>query len=119
MRKFKITGGVVSAPLKVVLYGVEGIGKSSFAARFPQPVYIDTEGGTGRLDVQRLPAPDSWQMLLDEAAAAADGQVPCQTLVLDTADWAEKLCMAGVCDRFKVKGIEDIGYGKGYTYVKE
>ena len=119
MRKFKITGGVVSAPLKVVLYGVEGIGKSSFAARFPQPVFIDTEGGTGRLDVRRLPAPDSWQMLLDEAAAAAAGQVPCQTLVLDTADWAEKLCMAGVCDRFKVKGIEDIGYGKGYTYVKE
>ena len=42
MRKFKITGGVVPAPLKVVLYGVEGIGKSSFAARFPQPVFIDT-----------------------------------------------------------------------------
>ena len=119
MTKFKITGGMLPAPLKVVLYGVEGIGKSSFAARFPQPVFIDTEGGTGRLDVQRLPAPDSWQMLLDEAAAAADGQVPCQTLVLDTADWAEKLCMAGVCARFKVKGIEDIGYGKGYTYVKE
>ena len=110
-------GGVRAAegrPLRV-----EGIGKSSFAARFPQPVFIDTEGGTGRLDVQRLPAPDSWQMLLDEAAAAAAGQVPCQTLVLDTADWAEKLCMAGVCDRFKVKGIEDIGYGKGYIYVKE
>ena len=119
MSKFKITGGVMPAPLKVVLYGVEGIGKSSFAARFPQPVFIDTEGGTGRLDVRRLPAPNSWQMLLDEAAAAADGQVPCRTLVLDTADWAEKLCMAGVCARFKVKGIEDIGYGKGYTYVKE
>lgn len=119
MNKYKITGGVMPAPLKVVLYGVEGIGKSSFAARFPQPVFIDTEGGTGRLDVRRLPAPDSWQMLLDEAAAVADGQVPCQTLVLDTADWAEKLCMAGVCARFKVKGIEDIGYGKGYTYVKE
>ena len=119
MSKYKITGGVMPAPLKVVLYGVEGIGKSSFAARFPQPVFIDTEGGTGRLDVRRLPAPDSWQMLLEEAAAAADGQVPCQTLVLDTADWAEKLCMAGVCARFKVKGIEDIGYGKGYTYVKE
>ena len=119
MSKYKITGGMMPAPLKVVLYGVEGIGKSSFAARFPQPVFIDTEGGTGRLDVRRLPAPDSWQMLLDEAAAAADGQVPCRTLVLDTADWAEKLCMAGVCARFKVKGIEDIGYGKGYTYVKE
>lgn len=119
MSKYKITGGVMPAPLKVVLYGVEGIGKSSFAARFPQPVFIDTEGGTGRLDVRRLPAPDSWQMLLDEAAETATGQVPCQTLVLDTADWAEKLCMAGVCARFKVKGIEDIGYGKGYTYVKE
>lgn len=119
MSKYKITGGVMPAPLKVVLYGVEGIGKSSLAARFPGAVFIDTEGGTKRLDVRRLPAPTSWQMLLDEAAAAADGQVPCQTLVLDTADWAEKLCMAGVCARFKIKGIEDIGYGKGYTYVKE
>ena len=119
MNDFPITGGTIPAPVKVVLYGVEGIGKSSLAARFPGAVFIDTEGGTKRLNVRRLPAPSSWQMLTEEVAAAAAGRVDCQTLVLDTADWAEKLCMAAVCQRLRVKGIEDIGYGKGYTYVKE
>lgn len=119
MNDFPITGGTIPAPVKVVLYGVEGIGKSSLAARFPGAVFIDTEGGTKRLNVRRLPAPSSWQMLTEEVAAAAAGRVDCQTLVLDTADWAEKLCMAAVCRRLQVKGIEDIGYGKGYTYVKE
>lgn len=119
MNQYPITDGAIPAPVKVVLYGVEGIGKSSLAARFPGAVFIDTEGGTKRLDVRRLPAPTSWQMLTEEVAAAAAGGVDCQTLVLDTADWAEKLCMAAVCQRLRVKGIEDIGYGKGYTYVKE
>ena len=47
MSKYKITGGVMPAPLKVVLYGVEGIGKSSFAARFPQPVICVPGPGRG------------------------------------------------------------------------
>ena len=119
MSTFSLTSGPQPAPVKVVLYGVEGIGKSTFASRFPSAVFIDTEGGTKRLDVRRLPAPASWQMLLDEVSAVAAGSVDCRTLVLDTADWAEKLCMAAICARFKVKGIEDFGYGKGYTYVKE
>lgn len=119
MSTFSLTSGPQPAPVKVVLYGVEGIGKSTFVSRFPRPAFIDTEGGTRRLDVRRLPAPTSWQMLLEEAAAVAAGSIDCQTLVLDTADWAEKLCMAAVCARFKVNGIEDFCYGKGYTYVKE
>ena len=45
--------------------------------------------------------------------------MPCSTLVIDTADWAERLCIQAVCARAKVGGIEDFGYGKGYTYVKE
>lgn len=119
MSKYSVTTGVQSAPVKTVLYGPEGIGKSTFAAQFPQPVFIDTEGGTKRLDVARLPQPTSWAMLLDEVAEVTKGNVPCGTLVLDTADWAERLCAQAVCARAKVKGIEDFGYGKGYTYVKE
>lgn len=119
MAKYMVTSGTIPAPVKVVLYGPEGIGKSTFASRFPDPVFIDTEGGTKRLNVARLPAPTSWQMLLDEVAEVARDNVPCGTLVIDTADWAERLCIETVCARFKVKGIEDFGYGKGYTYAKE
>lgn len=117
--KYTVTSGTIPAPVKVVLYGPEGIGKSTFASQFPHPVFIDTEGGTKRLNVARLPAPTSWQMLMDEVAEVARGNVPCGTLVIDTADWAERMCIETVCAKFKVKGIEDFGYGKGYTYAKE
>ena len=119
MSKYSVTTGVQAAPVKTVLYGPEGIGKSTFASHFPDPVFIDTEGGTKRLNVARLPQPTSWVMLLDEVAEVRKGNVPCGTLVLDTADWAERLCIQAVCARAKVNGIEDFGYGKGYTYVKE
>ena len=119
MSKYSVTTGVQAAPVKTVLYGPEGIGKSTFASHFPDPVFIDTEGGTKRLNVARLPQPTSWAMLLDEVAEVRKGNVPCGTLVLDTADWAERLCIQAVCARAKVNGIEDFGYGKGYTYVKE
>lgn len=119
MAKYMVTSGTIPAPVKVVLYGPEGIGKSTFASQFPDPVFIDTEGGTKRLNVARLPAPTSWSMLMDEVAEVARGGIPCGTLVIDTADWAERLCIEAVCARFKVKGVEDFGYGKGYTYAKE
>ena len=119
MSKYAITAGVQDSPVKTVLYGPEGIGKSTFASHFPNPVFIDTEGGTKRLNVKRLPQPTSWAMLLDEVAEVRKGSVPCGTLVIDTADWAERLCIQAVCAKAKVNGIEDFGYGKGYTYVKE
>ena len=119
MSKYSVTTGVQPAPVKTVLYGPEGIGKSTFASHFPDPLFIDTEGGTKRLNVARLPQPTSWAMLMDEVAEVRKGNVPCGTLVLDTADWAERLCIQAVCARAKVNGIEDFGYGKGYTYVKE
>ena len=119
MSKYSVTTGVQPAPVKTVLYGPEGIGKSTFASRFPDPVFIDTEGGTKRLNVKRLPQPTSWAMLLDEMAEVRKGSIPCGTLVIDTADWAERLCIQAVCAKAKVNGIEDFGYGKGYTYVKE
>ena len=119
MGNYNITSGIINAPLKVVLYGPEGIGKSTFASRFPSPVFIDTEGGTKRLDVRRMPAPTCWAMLMDEVASVSRNDIDCRTLVIDTADWAEQLCIRQVCDKAGVSGIEDFGYGKGYTYLKE
>lgn len=119
MSKYQVTSGVIPAPVKVVLYGPEGIGKSTFASQFPDPIFIDAEGGTKQLDVRRLPRPTSWAMLLDEVAEVRKGNIPCTTLVLDTADWAEALCIQSICAKAKVDGLEGFGYGKGYVYVKE
>lgn len=113
----KITYGRVRSAQKVVIYGPEGIGKSTFASRFPEPVFIDTEGSTKQLDVARLPAPQSWQDIMDEVNYVANNPTCCKTLVIDTADWAEQQAVGAICQRAKKSGIEDFGYGKGYTYV--
>ncbi|NLU24127.1 MAG: ATP-binding protein [Clostridiales bacterium] len=119
MGSYAVTSGIVESAVKVVIYGPEGIGKSTFASKFPVPVFIDAEGGTKRLDVMRLPQPTSWAMLMDEVDSVRQRKTLCGTLVIDTADWAERLCIQSVCDKAKVHGIEDFGYGKGYTYAKE
>ena len=110
-----ITRGKMDKAQRVVVYGPEGIGKTTLAAQFPDPLFIDVEGSTGHCDVARVdPAPASWQALL-ETVRAVKAERPCATLVLDTADWAEQLCIAHVCAERKWKGIEDPGYGKGYA----
>ena len=117
---FTISRGPVPTAKKVVIYGPEGIGKTSLAAHFPVPVFIDTEGSTKEYDLSRFPAPTSWQMLRDEVKEIKQNPQLCRTLVIDTADWAEALCSVHVCDSNNVKGgIEGFGYGKGYVYLKE
>ena len=61
----EITRGKIQTAQKIVLYGPEGIGKTTFASRFPEPLFIDTEGSTRQLDVARLPKPTSWQFMMD------------------------------------------------------
>lgn len=118
----EISRGTIAKAQKVVIYGPEGIGKSTFLAMFPGVVFIDTEGSTAHMDVNRTPRPSSWTMLINQVTALKDNpptNVDFKTLAIDTADWAEKLCVSEVCSKRKVDGIEDFGYGKGYTYSAE
>ena len=117
--QFDISQGPMLSATKLVLYAVEGIGKSTFASQFPNPLFIDTEGSTNTMNVRRLPAPNSWQMLLQEVQYVRDTSGLCATLVIDTIDWAERLCIDEVCKTHQKNGIEDFGYGAGYTYVYE
>lgn len=117
---YEITTGKLLTAKKTVIYGVEGVGKTRFAAKMPGALFIDTEGSTGGYsDIRRLPAPSSWEMLLNEVAYVAQNPTICQTLVVDTADWAEKLCTKAVLDRNNWQSIEDAGYGAGYRHIYE
>lgn len=114
----EIKKGKQSTPVKAVVYGPEGIGKSTFASQWPAPLFLDLEGGTARLDVARVVCP---------TAAAVDQAVTemttnpqgFRTLVIDTADWLEKALIERVCQAANQTSIEGFGYGKGYTHLAE
>lgn len=118
MGKYDITSGKIPHARKVLVYGPEGVGKSTFASKFPDPLFIDTEGSTRNLNVRRMPNPTSWLMLLDEVTTVAQ-EKSCKTLIIDTLDWAERMCSWDLCQSKGWQGIEDAGYGKGYTYLAE
>lgn len=115
----KISNGKIDRAVKTVVYGSEGIGKSTFASKFPDPLFIDTEGGTAQMDVRRIEKPESWDELLSDIREVAAAPDICKTLVIDTADWSEQLCVTHVCVKYKQNSIESFGYGKGYTYLAE
>lgn len=115
----QIIYGMLLCAIKLILYGPEGIGKSTFASMFPKPLFIDTEGSTNYMDVARTPKPTSWPMLLELIKEVINDPTLCRTLVIDTIDWAELLCTRYICDKYQKKSIEEFGYGKGYTYLAE
>lgn len=114
-----ITRGKKKSAKKIVIYGPSGIGKSTLAAQFPDPLFIDTEDSTIELDVARFDKPTSWEMLLQQVQYVQAHPDCCKTLVIDTADWAEKLEIEDLCAKKNWTGLEDSGYGKGYQYSAE
>lgn len=111
--------GKLTRPQKAVIYGPEGVGKSTLASQFPEPVFLDTEGGTHHLDVVRFPEAATWDDITAAIAQLASGEHSFKTLVIDTADWLEKRLAEHICRKANKESIEDFGYGKGYTLLAE
>lgn len=115
----KIVSGKISRAVKTVIYGTEGVGKSTLASKFPEPLFLDVEGGTSQMDVRRVEVNSSWDELLSTVTEVYRDPEVCRTLVLDTADAAESLCIRHILQKYNQKSIESFGYGKGYTYIGE
>lgn len=112
----EVITGKQKKKVRAVIYGPEGIGKSTMASQFPKPVFIDIEGGTHALDVARVQTPKSWAGLMQllEEFAAGRGPVGFQTLVIDTADWSEKMLKEAICAEAGVGALGDVAYGTLY-----
>jgi hypothetical protein len=111
--------GPIVRPQKAVLYGPEGVGKTTLASQLPDPVFLDIESGTHHLDVVRFEGIHSWDSITGAVAALAAGGHEFKTLVLDTVDWAEKRLAEHLCAKANKDSIEDFGYGKGYVLLAE
>lgn len=116
--------GIVSSkhfsPQKVVVYGVPGVGKTTFAATWPNPILLRTEDGAGALDVPTFPkVAASTDDLKNAILSLHRGKHDFKTLILDSLDWTEPLIWRRVCQQGGKENIEDFGFGKGYVKVDD
>lgn len=109
--------GTRQAPDRILLVGVEGIGKSTFGACAPAPIFLAAEDGIRHLDVASFPEPKCYEDCLDAVATLTTTEHPYKTLVCDTVDWIEPLIVEAVCKRNGWTDVEAPGYGKGWVAV--
>lgn len=110
-----VTTGRLVKPDRVLIFGTEGVGKSTWAASAPDPIFIPCEDGTANLDVARFPEPETWPDLLTALSVLTTEKHVYKTAVVDTVDAAESMLWRYICDRDGKDSIEAYGYGKGYT----
>lgn len=111
-----------SLPPILLLYGVEGIGKSTLGASTKKHIYVcceepgPIEGTFYHFQSDSPVAGD-----ISEVTALLDGLLreehPYKILVLDSVSSLERLIHKEVCRKAEKKSIDEIGYGKGYTFA--
>jgi hypothetical protein len=112
----KIIKGKQQRPQRVVIYGVESVGKTTFASKFPNPLFLDIEGGSNHLAVDRV-AVSTWKELGECIQEAS--RTDYETVVIDSADWAERLAVEDLLATNKKQSVEDFGFGKGWVMAAE
>lgn len=116
-----IVTGARMKPPKIVIYGVSGIGKTTFAAAAPKPIFLFTEEGQGSLDIARFeprkddPVLKTWPEIVECCQSLYDDPHDYETVVLDSIDFAEPLLWTYTAEKYKQPDIEGFGYGKGYA----
>jgi len=115
----RIVKGIVPAPRRILLYGQHGVGKSSWAANAPNPIFINVEDGLCDLDCDKTPVlrtvTEVYEALIWLGQEGEDHGY--KTVVIDTLDWLERLIHQAEVDAIndrKVKTLADVGFGKGY-----
>jgi hypothetical protein len=102
-------------PLRILIYGPEGIGKSTFASGAPSPVVIPTEDGLGGLEVDSFPLAKNTEDVLSAIGQLYSEEHEYHTTVLDSMDWLENLLWQDVCAAANASDIGAIKYGRGYS----
>ena len=109
-------------PPRILLYGPEKAGKTTLASEFPSPVYLQTEEGTGVLEIDSFGKLDTFSDVMDAIGSLYSDEHQFRTIVVDSVTALQAMIWAETGERGDDKGnkkkrIEDFGYGKGYVYA--
>jgi hypothetical protein len=109
-------------PPRILLYGPEKAGKTTLASEFPAPVFLQTEEGTGSLELDTFGKLESFADVMDAIGSLYSEDHQFKTVVVDSITAFQPLIWAETGERGDDKGnkkkrIEDFGYGKGYVYA--
>lgn len=116
--EFKITSGKLKEPLRLLVYGRDGVGKTDFASQAPKPIFICAEQGTANFDVSRFPEPKTFSEVEDMVTWLSEADRGYETLVIDTIDWME-LLHNKKCEVELGKELSKIGYNNGFKYANQ
>ena len=113
----KIRKGKTKQSPRLLIYGCEGIGKSSFGAHTPTPIFIPTEDGLDQIDCESFPLSQTFEEFISYLSALVENEHSYRTVVIDSVDWLERLIWDHCCKNYGVKSIEKVdgGFGKGYV----
>lgn len=116
-----VTNGKKTKPPRLIIYGIEGIGKSTLASCAPKPVFLPTEEGLNQIDCQSFPKVERLAELNSYLDALELEEHDFQTVVIDSIDWLERLICREIADQFGARSIEKVdgGYGRGYSYAAD
>jgi hypothetical protein len=115
----RVQRGRAHRPPRLLVYGTEGIGKSTFAAGAPKPVFVQTEDGLDGIGCARFPLARNYDEVLGALGELRAEEHDFETVVIDSLDWLERMIWDKVCQESGAKSIEkaDGGFAKGYTHA--
>lgn len=113
----EISTGIIKEPHFIVIYGPDGVGKTTFAAEAPSPIIVGPESGSNRIKTTRAKNIKTMKDIRDSVKWLRAEKHDFKTLALDSLDWIEPLLWDEVCIKEgKGNSIEEFGGGfqKGY-----